>query len=167
MCVYLFLIFFFPLQKPTKYCMYLVGFADVLLYILVERTAYSIPSVVITVNEQGVLRIDKSFLFFLAVLQLSRATEVNVNDTEGKLCLYANLTIDFSVSYEVAARKVSSAVTSCGWYFSVILHKMLIKLKKRKAPFLSGHHNTVTVGQLKGSTCHHGKRKRGDSLQNN
>ncbi|XP_064811073.1 lysosome-associated membrane glycoprotein 2-like isoform X1 [Oncorhynchus masou masou] len=47
-------------------------------------------------------------VFFLALgneLHLSHATEVSVNNTENKLCLYANLMVNFSVTYEVGVNK--------------------------------------------------------------
>ncbi|XP_070692454.1 lysosome-associated membrane glycoprotein 2 isoform X2 [Pempheris klunzingeri] len=49
-----------------------------------------------------------AFVLFLAsgiVLQLSHGTEVSVNDKDNKLCLYANLMVNFSVSYEIADNK--------------------------------------------------------------
>ncbi|XP_044060848.1 lysosome-associated membrane glycoprotein 2 isoform X1 [Siniperca chuatsi] len=45
------------------------------------------------------------FLAFGSVFQLSHGIEVNVKDKAGKLCLYANLMVNFSVSYEVAGNK--------------------------------------------------------------
>ncbi|XP_045573959.1 lysosome-associated membrane glycoprotein 2 isoform X1 [Salmo salar] len=47
-------------------------------------------------------------VLFLALgneLHLSHATEVSVNNTENKLCLYANLMVNFSVTYEVGVNK--------------------------------------------------------------
>ncbi|XP_040904870.1 lysosome-associated membrane glycoprotein 2 isoform X2 [Toxotes jaculatrix] len=44
-------------------------------------------------------------LFFGNVFHLSHSTQVNVTDKDGKLCLYANLTASFSVSYEVIPDK--------------------------------------------------------------
>lgn len=44
--------------------------------------------------------------FSIAELHLSHATEVSVNNTENKLCLYANLMVNFSVTYEVGVNKV-------------------------------------------------------------
>lgn len=47
-----------------------------------------------------------SVIFFLfAEIHLSHGAEVNVTDKD-KLCLYANLMVNFSVSYEVAGNKV-------------------------------------------------------------
>ncbi|XP_037635655.1 lysosome-associated membrane glycoprotein 2 isoform X3 [Sebastes umbrosus] len=50
-----------------------------------------------------------AFVLLLAFLgtafQLSHGTEVNVKDKDNKLCLYANLMVNFSVSYEVADNK--------------------------------------------------------------
>ncbi|MED6285993.1 hypothetical protein CHARACLAT_001149 [Characodon lateralis] len=46
-------------------------------------------------------------LFVGVAFQLSHGIEVNVTD-EGKLCLYANLALNFSVSYEVAGNKNST-----------------------------------------------------------
>lgn len=43
--------------------------------------------------------------FLGTVFQLSHGTEVNVKDKDNKLCLYANLMVNFSVSYEVADNK--------------------------------------------------------------
>nr|XP_020446514.1 lysosome-associated membrane glycoprotein 2 isoform X1 [Monopterus albus] len=40
-------------------------------------------------------------LFFGIAFQVSHGIEVNIKDKDGKLCLYANLTVNFSVSYEV------------------------------------------------------------------
>ncbi|XP_062249095.1 lysosome-associated membrane glycoprotein 2 isoform X2 [Platichthys flesus] len=54
------------------------------------------------------------------VLQLSNGAEVNVTDKEGKLCLYANLMVNFSVSYIAGEKKdtaefeLPSAVTTDG-----------------------------------------------------
>ncbi|KAM9357068.1 lysosome-associated membrane glycoprotein 2 [Symphorus nematophorus] len=39
------------------------------------------------------------------VFQLSHGTEVKVNGKDGKLCLYANLMVNFSVSYEITGNK--------------------------------------------------------------
>ncbi|KAM9414179.1 lysosome-associated membrane glycoprotein 2 isoform 2-T2 [Salvelinus alpinus] len=47
-------------------------------------------------------------ILFLALgneLHLSHGTEVSVNNTENKLCLYANLMVNFSVTYEVGVNK--------------------------------------------------------------
>ncbi|XP_071255246.1 lysosome-associated membrane glycoprotein 2-like isoform X2 [Salvelinus alpinus] len=47
-------------------------------------------------------------ILFLALgneLHLSHSTEVSVNNTENKLCLYANLMVNFSVTYEVGVNK--------------------------------------------------------------
>ncbi|XP_069550361.1 lysosome-associated membrane glycoprotein 2 isoform X1 [Brachyistius frenatus] len=49
------------------------------------------------------------FLAFGLVFQLSCGTEVKFLK-EGKLCLYANLTLNFSVFYEVAENKIETAV---------------------------------------------------------
>ncbi|XP_067455791.1 lysosome-associated membrane glycoprotein 2 isoform X1 [Thunnus thynnus] len=49
-----------------------------------------------------------AFVLFLALgieIHVSHGTEVSVNDKDGKLCLYANLMVNFSVSYEVASNK--------------------------------------------------------------
>ncbi|XP_053284483.1 lysosome-associated membrane glycoprotein 2 isoform X2 [Pleuronectes platessa] len=54
------------------------------------------------------------------VLQLSHGAEVNVTDKAGKLCLYANLMVNFSVSYAAGEKKdtaeieLPSAVTTDG-----------------------------------------------------
>ncbi|KAM3867005.1 lysosome-associated membrane glycoprotein 2 [Diretmus argenteus] len=40
-----------------------------------------------------------------AEIRPSYATEVSVNNTDNKLCLYANLMVNFSVTYEVAGNK--------------------------------------------------------------
>ncbi|XP_067375069.1 lysosome-associated membrane glycoprotein 2 isoform X2 [Channa argus] len=45
------------------------------------------------------------FLFVGLEFQLSHGTEVQVKGADKKLCLYANLTISFSVSYELAVGK--------------------------------------------------------------
>ncbi|XP_041800315.1 lysosome-associated membrane glycoprotein 2 isoform X2 [Chelmon rostratus] len=42
---------------------------------------------------------------FGIVSQLSHGAEVTVQDKDGKLCLYANLMVNFSVSYEVTGNK--------------------------------------------------------------
>ncbi|XP_027133318.1 lysosome-associated membrane glycoprotein 2 isoform X1 [Larimichthys crocea] len=47
-------------------------------------------------------------LAFVAVLQQSHGTEVNVTDSKGKLCLYANLMVNFSVTYEITGNKNST-----------------------------------------------------------
>uniref|UniRef100_A0A4W5N1I7 Lysosomal-associated membrane protein 2 n=1 Tax=Hucho hucho TaxID=62062 RepID=A0A4W5N1I7_9TELE len=44
-------------------------------------------------------------LFLALGNELSHATEVSVNNTENKLCLYANLMVNFSVTYEVGVNK--------------------------------------------------------------
>ncbi|XP_041705191.1 lysosome-associated membrane glycoprotein 2 isoform X2 [Coregonus clupeaformis] len=52
-------------------------------------------------------------VLFLALgneLHLSHATEVSVNNTENKLCLYANLMVNFSVTYEVGVNKSETAL---------------------------------------------------------
>ncbi|XP_018549727.1 LOW QUALITY PROTEIN: lysosome-associated membrane glycoprotein 2 [Lates calcarifer] len=49
-----------------------------------------------------------AFVLLLAsgiVFQGSHGTQVNVTDQEGKLCLFANLTVNFAVLYEVKADK--------------------------------------------------------------
>ena len=47
------------------------------------------------------------FLFFIfPVFQLSHGVEVEGKDQD-KLCLYANLMVNFSVSYDIAGNKVS------------------------------------------------------------
>ncbi|XP_035525454.1 lysosome-associated membrane glycoprotein 2 [Morone saxatilis] len=50
-----------------------------------------------------------AFLAFGLVFQLSHGTEVNVKDKDGKLCLYADLMVNFSVSYDVADNKTATA----------------------------------------------------------
>ncbi|XP_031158724.1 lysosome-associated membrane glycoprotein 2 isoform X2 [Sander lucioperca] len=53
-----------------------------------------------------------TFVLFLTLgiaFQLSHGTVVNVRDKDNQLCLFANLTVNFSVSYEVADNK-SAAV---------------------------------------------------------
>ncbi|CAL8263793.1 unnamed protein product [Lota lota] len=42
--------------------------------------------------------------------QLTCATEVSVNNSEGKLCLYANLMVNFSVTYEAIGEKNETTV---------------------------------------------------------
>ncbi|XP_041697797.2 lysosome-associated membrane glycoprotein 2 isoform X1 [Coregonus clupeaformis] len=52
-------------------------------------------------------------ILFLALgneLHLSHATEVSVNNTENKLCLYANLMVNFSVTYEVGVNKSETVI---------------------------------------------------------
>ncbi|XP_029515971.1 lysosome-associated membrane glycoprotein 2-like isoform X3 [Oncorhynchus nerka] len=52
-------------------------------------------------------------IFFLALgneLHLSHGTEVSVNNTENKLCLYANLMVNFSVAYEVGVNKSETVI---------------------------------------------------------
>ncbi|KAJ8398019.1 hypothetical protein AAFF_G00433660 [Aldrovandia affinis] len=44
------------------------------------------------------------FLVLGSEIQLSYTTEVFVNDTSKKLCLYANLNVNFTVTYEVAGK---------------------------------------------------------------
>lgn len=44
-------------------------------------------------------------LAFGIVFQLSHCTEVNVTGKDGKLCLYANLMVNFTVSYEITGNK--------------------------------------------------------------
>ncbi|XP_074505487.1 lysosome-associated membrane glycoprotein 2 isoform X2 [Sebastes fasciatus] len=55
-----------------------------------------------------------AFVLLLAFLgtafQLSHGTEVNVKDKDNNLCLFANLTVNFSVSYEVADNKSATVV---------------------------------------------------------
>ncbi|XP_041652742.1 lysosome-associated membrane glycoprotein 2 isoform X1 [Cheilinus undulatus] len=53
-----------------------------------------------------------AFVLLLAsitVFQLSHGVEVSVNDSDNKLCLYANLMVNFSVSYEEAGNKSATA----------------------------------------------------------
>lgn len=57
------------------------------------------------------------------MLQQSHGTEVNVTDGKGKLCLYANLMVNFSVTYEITGNKVS--VTS------------YVEMASKAAPLLS------------------------------
>ncbi|XP_029626509.1 lysosome-associated membrane glycoprotein 2 isoform X3 [Salmo trutta] len=52
-------------------------------------------------------------ILFLALgneLHLSHGTEVSVNNTENKLCLYANLMVNFSVTYEVGVNKNETVI---------------------------------------------------------
>uniref|UniRef100_A0A4W5RTV3 Lysosomal-associated membrane protein 2 n=1 Tax=Hucho hucho TaxID=62062 RepID=A0A4W5RTV3_9TELE len=52
-------------------------------------------------------------ILFLALgneLHLSHATEVSVNNTENKLCLYANLMVNFSVTYEGGVNKNETVI---------------------------------------------------------
>ncbi|XP_051274824.1 lysosome-associated membrane glycoprotein 2 isoform X2 [Dicentrarchus labrax] len=49
------------------------------------------------------------FLAFGIVFQLSHGTEVDVKDKDDKLCLYANLMVNFSVSYDAADNKTATA----------------------------------------------------------
>lgn len=53
--------------------------------------------------------------FSIAELHLSHATEVSVNNTENKLCLYANLMVNFSVTYEVGVNKVRNLYIYSYW----------------------------------------------------
>ncbi|XP_053179464.1 lysosome-associated membrane glycoprotein 2 isoform X2 [Scomber japonicus] len=53
-----------------------------------------------------------AFVLFLALgieLHLSHGTEVSVTGKDGKLCLYANLMVNFSVSYEVTGNTNETA----------------------------------------------------------
>ncbi|XP_030253165.1 lysosome-associated membrane glycoprotein 2 isoform X1 [Sparus aurata] len=53
-----------------------------------------------------------AFVLFLAcgiVFQLCHGVEVQVKDQESKLCLYANLMVNFSVSYDIAGNKSATA----------------------------------------------------------
>lgn len=53
-----------------------------------------------------------AFVLFLALgieIHLARGTEVFVKDKDDKLCLYANLMVNFSVSYEVTGNKNETA----------------------------------------------------------
>ncbi|KAI3351593.1 hypothetical protein L3Q82_020429 [Scortum barcoo] len=52
-----------------------------------------------------------AFVFFASgvVFQLSHGVEVNIRDKDDKLCLYANLMVNFSVSYEVTGNKSATA----------------------------------------------------------
>lgn len=52
------------------------------------------------------VKVEKIF-FSLAVFRPSHGTEVTVKDQDGKMCLYASLMVNFSVSYEQAEGKVS------------------------------------------------------------
>uniref|UniRef100_A0A8C7IEY9 Lysosomal-associated membrane protein 2 n=1 Tax=Oncorhynchus kisutch TaxID=8019 RepID=A0A8C7IEY9_ONCKI len=49
-------------------------------------------------------------LFVFRKLHLSHGTEVSVNNTENKLCLYANLMVNFSVAYEVGVNKSETVI---------------------------------------------------------
>ncbi|XP_064185322.1 lysosome-associated membrane glycoprotein 2 isoform X2 [Anguilla rostrata] len=44
------------------------------------------------------------FLVLVSEIQLSCSTEVSVNDTAHKLCLYANLNVNFTVTYEAIGK---------------------------------------------------------------
>uniref|UniRef100_A0AAZ3P031 Lysosomal-associated membrane protein 2 n=1 Tax=Oncorhynchus tshawytscha TaxID=74940 RepID=A0AAZ3P031_ONCTS len=48
---------------------------------------------------------EMQYFISIAELHLSHATEVSVNNTENKLCLYANLMVNFTVTYEVGVNK--------------------------------------------------------------
>uniref|UniRef100_A0A8C8CB72 Lysosomal-associated membrane protein 2 n=1 Tax=Oncorhynchus tshawytscha TaxID=74940 RepID=A0A8C8CB72_ONCTS len=52
----------------------------------------------------------KWLLIFISELHLSHGTEVSVNNTENKLCLYANLMVNFSVAYEVGVNKSETVI---------------------------------------------------------
>uniref|UniRef100_A0A673W631 Lysosomal-associated membrane protein 2 n=1 Tax=Salmo trutta TaxID=8032 RepID=A0A673W631_SALTR len=49
-------------------------------------------------------------LISISELHLSHGTEVSVNNTENKLCLYANLMVNFSVTYEVGVNKNETVI---------------------------------------------------------
>ncbi|XP_068571195.1 lysosome-associated membrane glycoprotein 2 isoform X2 [Cebidichthys violaceus] len=57
-------------------------------------------------------RYASSVLFLASVFafQLSHGTEVTVKDKDNNICLYANLMVNFSVSYDVADNKSASAM---------------------------------------------------------
>ncbi|KAM6952787.1 lysosome-associated membrane glycoprotein 2 isoform 2-T2 [Lycodopsis pacificus] len=57
-------------------------------------------------------RYASSVLFLASVFafQLSHSTEVTVKDKDNNLCLYANLLVNFSVSYDVADNKRETAM---------------------------------------------------------
>ncbi|XP_064830124.1 lysosome-associated membrane glycoprotein 2-like isoform X3 [Oncorhynchus masou masou] len=61
-----------------------------------------------------VIMFRRAFLIlFLALgneLHRSHGTEVSVNNTENKLCLYANLMVNFSVTYEVGVNKSETVI---------------------------------------------------------
>lgn len=84
------------------------------------------------------------FIFF-TVFQQSSGIEVNVTDKDNKLCLYANLMVNFSVSYEVAGDKVSpwfsnsnhkmfSFYTHVLW---LVIQKLFCQCSKAALPFRS------------------------------
>uniref|UniRef100_A0A8K9X027 Lysosomal-associated membrane protein 2 n=1 Tax=Oncorhynchus mykiss TaxID=8022 RepID=A0A8K9X027_ONCMY len=52
----------------------------------------------------------KLLLIFISELHLSHGTEVSVNNTDNKLCLYANLMVNFSVAYEVGVNKSETVI---------------------------------------------------------
>lgn len=60
--------------------------------------------------------------FVFSVFQLSHGVEVNVKDKDGKLCLYANLSVALSVSYEAAA---AAEKVSMLWATELMSHLML------------------------------------------
>lgn len=51
--------------------------------------------------------VESDFQFFFSVFQQSHGIEVKILDKDKNLCLYANLTVDFSVAYEGTDNKVS------------------------------------------------------------
>lgn len=60
--------------------------------------------------------------FVFSVFQLSHGVEVNIKDKDGKLCLYANLSVALSVSYEAAA---AAEKVSMLWATESMSHLML------------------------------------------
>uniref|UniRef100_A0AAQ6ILP2 Lysosomal-associated membrane protein 2 n=1 Tax=Anabas testudineus TaxID=64144 RepID=A0AAQ6ILP2_ANATE len=54
----------------------------------------------------------KVIALFFAVFQLSHGTEVNVTNKDGKLCLYASLTVNFSVEYTAAGKVTTFGLPS-------------------------------------------------------
>lgn len=68
-----------------------------------KRVTYSIAAGLIYLYNH--LEIN-SVISFFSEIHLARGTEVFVKDKDDKLCLYANLMVNFSVSYEVTGNKV-------------------------------------------------------------
>lgn len=62
------------------------------------------------------MKLESLVLFCSPVFHQSHGIEVNVTDKDGKLCLYANLMVNFTVLYEATGNKVSvsTVITRAG-----------------------------------------------------
>lgn len=80
----------------NKECSVLLHFSQYLVYVTFSHT-----------HTHTRMKLESLVLFCSPVFHQSHGIEVNVTDKDGKLCLYANLMVNFTVLYEAAGNKVS------------------------------------------------------------